>query len=134
MSQSSSQFLTDEQFALIEPLFPRNRGKWWRKSKNDRLILEGIFHLLKTGEQWRDVPERYGKWLTIYMRFYRWSEDGTWWNILTELQKHKVIDIRILFMDSTSIRAHPCSAGARKKRGLKHSEDQKVDLPRKYTP
>jgi transposase len=74
---------------------------------------------MRTGTPWRDLPKEYGEWHTIYMRWQRWVERGVWWNILMVLKRLKRIDLRIVFLDSTVVRAHQHAAGAPKKRATK---------------
>lgn len=75
--------------------------------------------ILKTGAPWRDLPERYGNWKTVYSRFRRWQKAGIWDRILTEIQREAAyddqIDGAVTMIDSTSIRAHQHAAGARKR-------------------
>lgn len=63
--------LTDEEWAIIEPLLPaQSRGP---ERKDDRKVLNGIFFILRTGAPWRDLPERYGPRTTVYNRYNRWG-------------------------------------------------------------
>ena len=82
-------------------------------------MLNGILWILRTGAPWRDLPERYGSWKTVYSRFRRWQEAGIWDCILREIQIEAAhddqIDGSITMIDSSSIRAHQHAAGARKK-------------------
>ena len=113
--------LTDAQFALIEPLLPDGprRGRPW---KDHRLVLNGLFWKLNTGVPWRDIPERYGSWKTIYDRYVFWRRDGTWERIMAALQvqldANGQLDWQQWNIDGTSIRASRAAAGARKKRAL----------------
>jgi transposase len=108
--------LTDEQWQVIEPLLPRSGAKG-RPRVDDRRVINGMLFKAKTGVAWRDLPERYGPWKTIYTRFWRWSRDGT----LTMLvAKARVIAEAIdeldreVSVDSSIVRAHQHAAGARK--------------------
>lgn len=74
--------LSDEEWALLEPLFPRNRKS---ARVDDRRILNAIFYVLRTGMPWRDLPERYGPYTTAYNRFNRWSRRGIWKRLFDEL-------------------------------------------------
>ena len=112
--------LTDEQFALIEPLLPRAKGAGHPWNPH-RPLVNGIVWRLRTGAQWRDIPDRYGPWQTIYDRFRRWVRDGTWDRMLLalrlKLDEQGEIDWEQWALDSTSIRASRAAAGARKKGG-----------------
>jgi transposase len=114
--------LTEEQYELIADLLPRNgrRGGQWN---DHRTTLNGIFWILHTGAQWREMPERYGKWQSIYDRFARWRRDGTLDAILRRLQmrldQEGRIDWDLWCIDGTNVRASRSAAGAR--RGTKMS-------------
>ena len=111
--------LTDAQYALLEPLLPTHirRGRPW---VDHRKVLNGLFWKLNTGAQWRDIPERYGAWQTIYDRYVFWRRDGTWEQIQsilqTKLDAAGHLDWQQMNVDGTSIRASRSAAGARKKR------------------
>jgi transposase len=116
--------LTAAQWAVLEPLLPvgtkPGRPPKWTK----RQLIDGIRWRSRTGAPWRDVPERYGKWETVYGLFRRWQRDGTWARILAELQARA--DARGLItwevnVDSTIMRAHQHAAGARKRGTCKRS-------------
>jgi transposase len=81
--------------------------------------MNGILWVLRTGAPWRDLPERYGPWPTVYSRFRRWQQAGVWDRVLADLQALAdaagQLDWDLHFVDSTSIRAHQHAAGARKK-------------------
>jgi len=108
--------LTDEQWQSIQPLLPPS-GARGRPRVDDRRVINGMLFKAKTGMAWRDLPERYGPWKTVYTRFWRWSRDGT----LSMLVKRvRVIAEAIneldreVSVDSSIVRAHQHAAGARK--------------------
>ena len=79
--------MTDEEFALLEPLLPPERsGKAGKPWKSHCTVLNGIFWILRSGAPWRDLPERYGPWKTVYDRFRRWSHNGLFQRILDILE------------------------------------------------
>lgn len=78
--------LSDADYALLEPLLPSNDGKVGAPWLDHRPILNGIFWRLATGSSWRDIPESYGPWQTIYDRFRYWRYNGTWDRLLAVLQ------------------------------------------------
>lgn len=94
------------------------RGRPW---KDHHTIINGILWVLHSGAPWRDLPERYGPWQTVYDRFNRWRKDGTWAQIVTRLLKHLERRGRIgrdlWCVDSTIIRATRAAAGAKKNPG-----------------
>jgi transposase len=111
--------LTDEAYARIQPLLPtQTRGGRWN---DHRVTLNGIFWILNAGAQWRDLPERYGKWESVYHRYQRWTRDGLFDRILQrlhlELDAEGRIDWSAFNVDGSSIRADRSAAGARKKSG-----------------
>jgi transposase len=115
-------YLTEEQFTQINRLLPPEQGRRGRPPKiRNRDALEGILHIMRTGTPWRDLPKAYGEWHTVYMRWQRWVERGVWWQILLILKRLKRIDLHIVFLDSTVVRAHQHAAGAPKKRATKPS-------------
>jgi transposase len=110
--------LTDEEWATLEPLLPPSRPATGRPNKNHRTILNGILWILRTGAPWRELPERYGSWRTVYSRFRRWQQAGVWDRVLRALQSEAAYDDRldgtVTMIDSSNIRAHQHAAGARK--------------------
>ena len=110
--------LTDAAWARIEPLLPVNTGPGGRW-RDHRQVINGILWKIRTGADWRDIPERYGPWQTLYQRFRRWSTDGTWDRLLARVQTHDdaigAVDWSAVCVDSTIVRAHQYAAGARKK-------------------
>lgn len=111
--------LTEAQYALIEDLLPRNgrRGNQW---EDHRQVLNGIFWILNSGAQWRELPERYGNWNSVYQRFSRWSRSGLIARILERLQlklnTEGFIDHELWLVDSTIVRASRSAAGARREK------------------
>lgn len=105
--------LTDSQYKAIEPYLPIQRGN---VVINNRLFLEALLHVIKTGIQWRELnEERYGKWNSIYKRANRWAKKGILKDIFFQLQKQGIIQIGILSLDSTHIKVHQDATGALKK-------------------
>src|SRR5437016_11895648 len=108
---------SDAQWRLIGPLLPKQKrgGKW----KDHRLMFDGILWVLRTGAPWRDLPERYGPWGSVYHRFNRWKKDGTLDRILKALRirldKQGYIDWDLWCVDGSNVRAARAAAGADKK-------------------
>jgi transposase len=80
-----------------------------------RIFVDAVHWIMRTGAQWRDLPDKFGKWNTIFKRFARWSDRGVWNNLHTYFIEEP--DMEWLLIDSTVTRAHPCAAGAPKKDG-----------------
>lgn len=112
--------LTDAQFAAIAPLLPTT-GRPPKYSH--RRVLDAVLYMLSSGCSWRQLPLQYGHWHTIYTRFKRWSEAGVMDRVMAELQRRNIIGLRVVFLDSTIVRAHQSASGAPKKRDLKRSAD-----------
>lgn len=110
--------LTDEQWALIEPLLPPQRGNG-RPFRDHRTMLNAWFWVLNSGSPWRDLPERFGPWKTAYNRFNRWRSEGLIDRILEVLQirldAEGRIDWDLWCIDGSSVRAHIAAAGAGEK-------------------
>jgi transposase len=110
--------LSDPQWEQIALLFPQN-GKRGRQWKDHRLLLDGVLWVLATGAAWRDLPERFGPWETVYGRFRLWTRNGLWEQLLRRLQVQRQadgkIDWHLFSIDGSIARAHKAAAGARKK-------------------
>src|SRR5262245_45043568 len=110
--------LSDGQYAEIEDLLPPNgrRGGQW---KDHRLMIDGILWALSDGGRWRNMPERFGHWQSVYDRFRSWARRGLWDKILRRLQARKMhsgeIDWELFCIDGSVVRAHQSAAGASKK-------------------
>ncbi|MEU2236921.1 IS5 family transposase [Streptomyces vietnamensis] len=110
--------LSDAEWAVLSRLLPSS-GTAGRPRSDDRVVLNGIVWKLRTGSAWRDVPERYGSWQTLYTRFRRWALDGTFSRMLQALQAQKDAagDIQwLVSVDSTIVRAHQHAAGGKRGR------------------
>jgi transposase len=110
--------LSNEQWERLYPFLPSQKPHTGRPALDHRTVLNGILWVLRTGAPWRDLPERYGKWTTVYSRFQRWRKAGVWDRILKDVQAlvdyDGNVDWEIHFVDSTIVRAHQHAAGAKK--------------------
>jgi len=102
-------WLSDDQWAVIEPLVPT--GRCGVPPRRNREVISGILHVLKFGCRWRDCPEVFGPPGTIYNRFNRWSKAGIWQHMLAAVTQLDAVDLQCI--DSTSAKAHRCSAGGK---------------------
>ncbi|MEU0631503.1 IS5 family transposase [Streptomyces sp. NPDC005989] len=111
----SGSDLTNAQWERLEPFLPMSNGRCGRW-RDHRQVVNGLLFQMRTGVQWRDLPERYGPWKTAHERHRRWSADGTRKMLLRRIQAEAdaagEID-RDISVDSTSVRAHHHAAGAR---------------------
>jgi len=111
--------LTDEQWEAVDPVIPRKQARTGRPPEDRREMLDGILWVLRTGAPWRDVPERFGPWQTVYDYFAAWRKSGVFDRILEALQirldKEGKIDWDLWCIDGSSVRAARCAAGAVKK-------------------
>lgn len=108
--------LTNAEWDRLESFLPRGGARGGRWSDHRRVI-NGVLYRVRTGVQWRDLPERFGPWETVYKRHRRWSADGTWQMLLSKVQTAEDAAGRIdwdVSVDSTAVRAHQHAAGARK--------------------
>lgn len=110
--------LSNSKWEKLQPFLPPQKPAAGRPAHDHRTILNGILWILRTGAPWRDLPERYGPWPTVYSRFQRWRKAGIWERILAELQAQGdrlgEVDWEIHFLDGSVVRAHQHAAGAKK--------------------
>jgi transposase len=107
--------LSDAEWERLRPLLPVSNGRCGRW-RDHRQVIDGIFHRVRTGVHWRDLPEQYGPWKTVYERHRAWSADGTWEYLLQQIQAAADAVGQIdwdISVDSTVVRAHQHAAGAR---------------------
>lgn len=111
--------LSDAEWATLERVLPP-RARTGRRRKDDRTMVNGILWILATGAPWRDLPERYGPWQSVYSRFRRWQRAGVWDRVVEvlqeDLERAGVIDWDLFALDGTNVRAHKAAAGAGKKK------------------
>ncbi|WP_416070750.1 IS5 family transposase [Streptomyces sp. AK08-01A] len=108
--------LTNAEWDRLESFLPPGGARGGRWSDHRRVI-NGVLYRVRTGVQWRDLPERFGPWETVYKRHRRWSADGTWKMLLSRIQAAEDAAGGIdwdVSVDSTAVRAHQHAAGARK--------------------
>lgn len=103
-------WLSDEQWAVIEPCLPKNQPG--ARRVDDRRVLSGIIHVLKSGCRWRDCPALYGPYTTVYNRWNRWSRRKVWRNLFEALRSISPDD-DFHAIDSTTAKAHRAAAGGK---------------------
>jgi len=103
--------LNDAQWARIEALLPGKLGDPGRTCGDNRLFVNGVLWVLRSGAHWQDLPERYGKWKSVHTRFTRWAKAGVWERIFASLTRDR--DNKYLMLDSTLVRVHQQAAGGK---------------------
>ena len=105
--------LRDDQWDRIKDLLPGRVGTVGRPAVDNRLFVEAVLYRYRAGIPWRDLPERFGDFRVVHTRFSRWAVGGVWKAVFDHLAKDA--DNEYAMIDSTIVRAHQHSAGARKK-------------------
>jgi len=109
--------LSDEEWAVIGPLLPPERGRWSRPAADNRPFFEGMLWMARTGAQWRQLPSAYGKWNSVFRRYRRWTETGVFDAMLETLADMAAKASDAHMIDSTVVRAHHCAAGVKSRLG-----------------
>lgn len=110
--------LTSEEWERIEGLLPpENTGKKGRPCKENRVMLNGMLWIARSGAQWRELPTCYGPWQRVYARFRKWRDDGVLEKVYRALSADA--DMENLSIDSTSIKVHQSSNGGKKGTNLR---------------
>ena len=105
--------MSDEEWAFHERFILAIRAPNGRKPLNHRVVLDGIFWVARTGSPWRDLPEEFGKWSSVYRQFRRWTLARLWEGILEALNESGLVPDALQMIDSTVVRAHHQAAGAK---------------------
>jgi len=121
-------WLSDEAWALLDPHPPR--GKPGKPRVDDRRVISGILHVLKTGCRWRDVPPEYGPATTVHNRYNRWSQRGLRQRLFERVAASSEVPPEPL-LDSTHVKAHRSAAGGKGGSGRKRSGARAAAAPRK---
>lgn len=100
--------LSQVQWERIAPLLPGKAGDPGRTGSDNRLFVNGVLWVLRSGAHWHDLPERYGKWKSLHKRFSRWSKSKVWERVFADLTQDR--DNQYLMLDSTLVRAHQQAA------------------------
>ncbi len=111
--------ISDEQFERIQPLLSGKPGHKGRNARDNRLFLNAVLWIARTGAPWADLPERFGNYDTVFQRFNRWAKSGVWARVMDTLGGDA--DLEHLLIDSTVIRVHQHAAGAEKKGATRRS-------------
>ena len=100
--------LSDVQWERIKGLLPGKAGDPGRTGRDNRLFVNGVLWVLRSGAHWHDLPERYGKWKSVHTRFSRWAKAGVWERVFKVLTADR--NNEYLMLDTTLVRAHQQAA------------------------
>jgi len=118
--------IQDEQWEMIKDLLPAERKKQGgRPAKDNRIMLNAMLWVARTGAPWRDLPEYYGSWKSVYTRFRRWQMAGSWDQILSYVAIEP--DFENVMIDATIVRVHQHGAGAKGGSNFRQSGAPEVD-------
>lgn len=124
--------VTEDQWKIVEPFVSVEAAATGRPPRDRRELLNGVLWILRTGAPWRDIPERYGPWPTVYACFRTWASDGTLDRVLEALQirldREGKIDWNLFCIDGSSVRASRSAAGASKKNSAGAARNRKTTL------
>ena len=124
-------WLDEGQFERLAPHLPSDtRGK---PRVDDRRVISGIIHVLKSGARWADAPAVYGPKKTLYNRFVRWAAKGVWVDIFQALAAAGGPPAEVL-IDSSAVKAHRCASGGKGGNSARRSVARAADGRRKSTP
>ena len=112
--------LSETQLQRIEDALPVERGNVRIEVLN---FLNAVLYVMENGCKWRRLPEHFGNWHTIYTRMNRWSKNGVWDRLFARLQQEGILalELKVVSLDSTSVKVHPDGTGAEKKTGRRPS-------------
>ena len=105
--------ISDDLWEVLEAVMPQDAGRRGRPWNDHRTTLEGIIWRFRTGSPWRDLPDEFGKWSSVYRQFRRWTLAGLWEGILEALNESGLVPDALQMIDSTVVRAHHQAAGAK---------------------
>lgn len=103
--------MSDDQWNRVKDLLPGKAGDPGRTGEDNRLFVNAVIWISRTGAPWRDLPERFGKWNSVFKRFRRWCVNDVWKRIGEELGLEE--ELELLMLDSTIVRVHQHGAGAK---------------------
>jgi transposase len=106
--------IRDDQWDRIRDILPGRSGHVGVTARDNRLFVDAVIYRYRAGIPWRDLPERFGDWKAVHTRFSRWARSGVWRRMFELLAADA--DNEYAMIDSTIVRAHQHSAGAKKRR------------------
>ncbi len=114
--------LSDAQWERIEPLLPGKPGDPGRSAADNRMFLEAVLWMARTGAPWRDLHHRFGRWNSVFRRFRRWAQKGVFESLFNALSDDP--DFEYVMIDGTIVRVHQHGAGARGGLKIRPSADR----------
>lgn len=127
--------VSDDEWALIGPLLPAERGRGCRPADDNRRYFEGMVWMARTGAQWRHLPDEYGKRNSVFRRYRRWVTTGVFDAMLETFAEAVERDTSADMIDSTVVRAHHCAVGLKKGiRTPRRSAVRAAGSPPSFTP
>lgn len=124
-------YLEDAAFDRMYEYLQSERKIHTSDKKKVRIFMEAMYWMARSGAQWRLLPEEYGNWNTVYRRFDDWSRKGVFKRMFHYFSKD--LDMEWLMIDSTIVRAHACSAGAKGGKRFRHWAGAREAIAAKYT-
>jgi putative transposase len=103
--------LSEEQWDRIAPELPGKVGDPGATARDNRLFVEAVLWIARTGAPWRDLPQEFGNWFTVYTRFWRWAQKGVWERVFNVLSDDP--DFECALLDATHVRVHQHGTGAK---------------------
>ena len=103
--------ISDRVWELLEPHLSGRKGSWGGIARDNRLFINAVLWIMRTGAPWRDLPPDYGGWSNTHRRFIRWRDKGVWESLLEELIVEP--DYEWLMIDASHCKVHPHATGAR---------------------
>lgn len=116
--------IKDEDWERIQSFLPGQPGDPGVTAKDNRLFINAVLWIAKTGAPWRDLPERFGPWGSVWKRFDRWAKKGVWKRVFDELQDP---DLEWAIIDGTVVRAHQHAAGKKGGKAMRPSAARGAD-------
>ena len=121
--------LTDAQWQTIESLLPGKAGDPGRTANDNRVFVNAVLFVLKTGIPWSDLPERYGNPNSVWRRFDRWCANGVWERIFVELAEDELLEeMEEVHLDSSTVKAHQVASTGRRRPGEKKAKPMSDDV------
>ena len=125
--------ISDECWDRIKDMLPGRPGQKGWTAKDNRLFINAVLWIARTGAPWRDLPERFGRWNSAWRRFDRWSIKGVWQQVFEALSSQDP-HLEWVILDSTVVRAHQHAAGKKGGKPRKHSAAPRGASPPRSTP